>query len=257
MSRRIPALIAILAATAGAAALPAGASAVPKAQLVGAELVQCKPDPDQSKRVAVFRGTIRSIKGAAGLGIRFDLERRAARGRFEALAAPGLGVWNRSSARVARYRFKQRIQNLDAPGGYRAVVSFRWYDAKGRALKTVKARSGACTMPDYRPDLRVEAIRSAGPRMMQEAGYAVVVRNAGRGLAPDFDVLLRSDGVGQPLQHVGLLRPGERTTLFFAASACRAGGAVEAVADPDGRLPEVDEGNNAGSVACAAARRRT
>src|SRR5947209_3699827 len=120
---------------AGLLALPVAAqSASPPRS--SAQLERCHASLDAAQRYAVFSGTMRSLRaGQDRMEMRFDLFRRApGASAFKRVAAPGLGVWNRADPGVGRFKFRQKVENLGAPAAYRAVVGFRWVNARGRVF---------------------------------------------------------------------------------------------------------------------------
>jgi hypothetical protein len=251
--RRASIISACAAALAACAAAPAHGDAVQLRASTEprATLVACHFDVAQPSRFAVFGGSMTSMRhGDDRMQMRFDVYRRPPGStRFARIQAPGLGVWNKASAGVLRYRFKQRVENLPAPGSYRAVVSFRWLSAQGKVFLRTKRTTPSCVQPDPRPDLRAPRITAlrlgAG-----EWRYDVVVRNDGRSAASDFDVVLTVGDQAQPASTVIGLAAGARRTVSFTAPRCTAGSQVRVDVDPDDRVAEADETNNTLTVDC-------
>jgi hypothetical protein len=244
----------LVIACAGLLALSAAAQSAspPRAS---AQLDRCHPSLDAAQRYAVFSGAMRSLRaGQDRMEMRFDLFRRA-RGSFvfKRVAAPGLGVWNRANPGVGRFKFRQKVENLTAPAAYRAVVSFRWIGADGRAFARALHVTPACQQPDLRPNLRIASIKRSAVDSRQ---YFVTVRNDGASPARSFDVSLSVGGVPiVPNQTVGLLRAGERTLppLEFTGPRCTEGSPLVATADAAGAVAETNEADNGLTVACPVA----
>jgi hypothetical protein len=147
------ALLCLLLLTPGAmgqAALPSSGqvSAEGQAPVALAMLQQCLAAPAQSERSAVFSGEMNAISGSTRMMMRIDVqEQLAGETAFHTIAAPGLGVWRSSDVDVRSYRFIRQVTNLSAPGFYRAIVSFRWLNAKDHPIKTVAQHTPRCIQP--------------------------------------------------------------------------------------------------------------
>jgi hypothetical protein len=242
-------LVPIIAALAAVAAAPAAVAATPSAS---AGLARCRVAGLQPSRYAVFTGVMSSLRSGNRMAIRFDLYRRAAgEDVFTGVPAPGLGVWNRANAGVPSYRFRQRVENLAAGASYRARVSFRWTGPAGKRREVLRKVTKACTAPDPRPELRLVPVSAEGVNRL-EADYTVLVRNAGRGPAGSFDAALTVDGVSLPSITVNGLAARDRRQLTFRGPRCGPGGSVTATVDPDDRVDESDESDNATALACPA-----
>jgi hypothetical protein len=243
-----------MAAFAGAPA-PAGAATMFGAAALDAKatLHVCHFAPDQQGRYAVFGGSMKSLRdGDDRMQMRFDLYRRLpGNARYQHVAAPGLGGWNKAAPSVTRYRFRQKVENLPAPASYRAVVSYRWLTAAGKVFARTKRTTPVCVEPDPRPNLRVSRITGA-PAPGGNAFYDVVVRNDGRSAASDFDLLLTVNGAARPAKQVATLAAGARKVVRFTAPRCAAGSTVKADVDPDNRVAERDETDNSLAVDCPA-----
>jgi CARDB protein len=238
----------ILMACAGLLALPAAAQSA-TAPRASAQLDRCHPSLDAAQRYAAFSGAMRSLRGGQDrMDMRFDLYRRPRGGVvFKRVAAPGLGMWNRANPGVGRFRFRQKVENLSAPAGYRAVVSFRWIGADGRVFARAQHVTLVCAQPDLRPNLRIGDIK------VDSRQYFVAVRNAGRSAARSFAVSLSVGGTPVvPSQTVALLRAGETVTLDFAGPRCAPLSSIVGTADPGGAVAESNEADNTLSVPCPA-----
>jgi hypothetical protein len=151
------ALLCLLLLTPGAK----GQAAVPSSGQPGAEgqpppalamLQQCLTAPAQSERSAVFSGEMNAISGSTRMMMRIDVqEQLAGETAFHTIAAPGLGVWRSSDVNVRSYRFIRQVTNLSAPGFYRALVSFRWLNAKDHPIKTLAQHTPRCVQPVSAP----------------------------------------------------------------------------------------------------------
>jgi hypothetical protein len=114
--------------------------------IVSATLEGCVTASDPEERGATFAGEMATIPGSAKMEMRIDvLERMPRELVFHSLVAPGLGVWRISAPGVKTYKYLKEITNLAAPASYRAVVRFRWVNAKGHTIKSLEARTPRCT----------------------------------------------------------------------------------------------------------------
>src|SRR6476620_260021 len=163
-------------------ALLGGTAARAQAPALAAKRAACETGPQSADRFAVFTGSM-PRQGAAAMGMRFVLEQRVPGGTFHRVSRAHWGVWERTARKgVPGFIFTKRVEQLSAPASYRAVVSFRWYDAKGRVVRRARRTSPTCVQPDWRPDLHVRRVifpTGSGPTR-------VVVRNRGRGNAGAF-----------------------------------------------------------------------
>lgn len=143
------------AALAGPAPVAALASRSPGVrQSASATLEQCTPAALQSERSATFVGEMSAITGTARLQMRFEvLERTPAEASFHAVAYPGVGVWLKASAGVKSFKDLNRVTDLTAPAIYRALVHFRWMNARGHAIRTLELRTPECDQPAPPPPL--------------------------------------------------------------------------------------------------------
>jgi hypothetical protein len=193
--------------------------------------------------VATFEGRVTPLRRAAKAQLRFTLQARTPEEpEWSRVPAPGFGSWI-TAPKVGRYLYDKTVEELIAPGEYRAVVEFRWRDAGGRTLRSERAVTRICRQPDPRPDLVLTAL-SAGER------YTAAVTNQGRGDAGPFSVAFTRNG--EPLGSVDLpsLAAGERTTATLSAPACAPGELIAAQVDSSDDVDEADEDGNVLSITC-------
>src|SRR5215212_3359255 len=152
MRRTVIAAVCLAALSGGAAApvLAAPAQAPPPAAApappsLGATLASCVRSPDAAQRSASFTASMPALPGTRRMLLRFDLFQRVAAGEgFTPVRVPRWGVWQRSRTGVAGFVFTKHVNGLQAPGDYRAVVRFRWLDARGRVQRTTLRRTRVC-----------------------------------------------------------------------------------------------------------------
>lgn len=231
------------------AALAPAAQARPPA--LAARLTACAGGSTAAERTAAFTGSMPALAGGRRMAIRFDLRQRIPPSpAYAAVRVPGLGLWHRSRPGRSGFVFTQRVEGLAAPGSYRAVVRFRWYDARGRVLRSARRTTEVCRQPDVRPDLRVAAVtahRGPGP---DSARYRVTVLNEGFGDADAFDVVVTPNGAPQPAQRVDGLGAGELATVTVIGPRCDPGSTLRAVVDARAEIAERDEADDVADVAC-------
>ncbi|HEY0516271.1 MAG TPA: hypothetical protein VGD00_04055 [Solirubrobacteraceae bacterium] len=155
--RHIPLLLAALAVAAWlglaphalAASAPAGATNPPPAKLPASVTLEgCVTSSQQAERSVTFAGEMSAVKGAVKMEMRVDvLERLPKDLVFHSVYAPGLGIWRMAAPGVSNYKYLKEITNLAAPASYRAVIRFRWLNAKGHAVKAFELRTPRCVQP--------------------------------------------------------------------------------------------------------------
>ena len=155
--RRLIALTCALAAVSGglaSAALadaPPGTTAVPAAQpqpVVAATLAECVVPALAGERTATFAAEMTTVPPSARMQMRIEVqERQPGEVLFRAIVAPGLSAWRTSEAGVHVYRYVRQVTNLSAPAVYRALVHFRWLDARGAVIRRAERLTPRCVQP--------------------------------------------------------------------------------------------------------------
>ena len=228
--------ILVIAAVGLATARPAHAAA----RLGSAVLLRC------DSGVATFEGRVTAMKRAAKAQMRFTLQARTPEEpAWRRVTTPGFGAWLTAPPKAGRYVYDKTVERLLAPAEYRAVIRFRWRDARGRVLRTESARTKVCRQPDPRPDLEIVALKTG-------ARYVAVIRNTGRGDAGPFSVAFTRNGESLGLVAVADgLRSGTQTSAVLStAAACAPGELIAAQVDPLDEVDEADEDGNVLSVTC-------
>ncbi|HEX6026768.1 MAG TPA: CARDB domain-containing protein [Solirubrobacter sp.] len=206
-----------------------------------ANLTRC----DREANEAVFAGRITAYRRAAKMQMRFTLQARTPEvRRWHRVDAPGFGTWITVPAGFARYTYEKTVQELLAPASYRAVVQFRWRDARGKVIRSERLRSGTCRQRDMRPDLVLLEVKA------DPDGYVAVVFNRGREAADAFDVRFMADGVLLGSTRVSRLEPRSAIDVFLPGQRCAPGTPLEAVVDPLSEVDEANEFNDSVSAFC-------
>jgi hypothetical protein len=200
---------------------------------------------DQELNEAVFAGRMATYRRSAKMQMRFTLQARTPEDvRWHKVNAPGFGGWITVPSGFAKYTYEKTVQQLLAPASYRAVVQFRWRDARSKLLRSERATSPACRQPDSRPDLVLRDVKA------DPAGYVAVVFNRGREAANAFDVRFMRDGVLLGSARVAGLEPQTAIDVFLPGPRCAPGTPLEAVVDPLSEVDEADEFNDSFSAFC-------
>ncbi len=242
--RRLLLITVLLGLVVGA---PASASGPQATARLGGCATGARPDT----RYAIFVTSMRALDGTERMAVRFDLGARApGRSDFAPTSGPGLGKWLSSAPGVDIFRYRKQVTNLEAPATYRAVVSFRWRNARGRVIATAHHTTATCVQDDTRAALSLGALdfaKVSDPAMLR---YLVPVHNDGMGDAGPFDIVLTIDGVVQPPVTVTGLAAGTTQTLSLVAPRCKGGAGVRIQVDPGARIEEADRSDNAKTAGC-------
>jgi hypothetical protein len=228
------------------AALAGGAVAVAQAPPLAAKLATCQTGAAAADRYAVFTGSMPREDKTVTMAMRFDLFEKQPGGSFQPVALPHWGVWEKTSKKgVPGFIFTKRVEQLAFNAAFRAVVSFRWYDAKGRQIDAARRTSPTCRQPDQRPDLHVKRVvfpTGKGPTK-------VVVRNRGRGDAAGFAINASRGDLVRGTTVAGL-PAGEQVTVGIPLGRCTPGEPVKVTLDPAGVVDEAVEADDTTTVSC-------
>ncbi len=251
MRRLLITFIALSAALAGSVAHAQAPVATPPGKLtLGAKLQDCHTGATPDQRYAVFVGQMPAIAGAKRMAMRFELFERTAGPGFKLVGVPKWGVWQKSLANQTGFVFQKRVDTLVGPATYRAVVSFRWYGAHNKVIRTAQKISPLCKQPDPRPDLLVGKVRATRGPVKGTVDYAVTVRNDGLSDAGPFGLLLTVNGTPAPQATVSGLATQVKTDVVVTAPACTPGSTITVALDPANQVAESNETNNTFTRAC-------
>ena len=208
---------------------------------LGAMLAACETGTDPEQRFAVFTGAMPAMRGTRRMSMRFDLQERRSDETAvpEAVAAPKLNRWNRSKPGVAGFVYTKRVTRLTPGRWYRAIVRFRWHDARGRVQKSAKRVTPFCHQPDQRPNLELVSVGRPKP-----GSYLVTIVNTGLTAAPASEVALEPRPETESRRAVPALAPGERTTVVVDAEPCAAQSVVVVQLDRQRAIDESREDDN-------------
>jgi hypothetical protein len=227
---RRPTLIAALALLAsGIGAASASADKV----TLSAKTTTCTTGADDASRAAAFTGAMPAAAQTKRMQMRFVLIQRKGvgpKGTFKKIAVPGWGGWVKSDPDRQGFVFTKRVEALTAPAGYRAVITFRWFDGKGHVQRTATRTTSVCEQPDPRPDLVLSGV-DATATGKATAAYTVSIGNEGHSDAVPFAVTITVDGtVSEPVT-LGPIAAGGRLTGTLAAPRCTPGSTILVTVD--------------------------
>src|SRR3954454_7108513 len=115
---------------------------------------------DKDTREAVFEGQVRVYRKAPKMQMRFTLQASTPDApKWRKVEVPDFTEWVTAPANLGKYTYDKTVKELLAPAGYRAVVDFRWKNRAGKTIRTERATSPVCRLPDARADLVVRNVR--------------------------------------------------------------------------------------------------
>ena len=135
------------------------------------------------------RWPARSACGCASTSTR-AFRRRRVYSPLKVAQARACGRSRRPARRQQRLRLHPARPGAAAPGSYKALVRFRWYDKAGKLLRSTTRSSPVCKQPDQRADLRAGTLDAVRGPLPDQATYQLEVRNDGHTAAGPFDVVL-------------------------------------------------------------------
>jgi hypothetical protein len=217
----------------------------------GVTVTRCDKGLTPDGRVVVFEGRVSAVRGARKMQLRFTLQARTPDDPvWRKLAADGFGTWITAPRGLNRYLYDKAVDDLLAPAGYRAVVDFRWRNARGHVIRTSRATSRSCRQPDPRPDLTVGQVRVDPAAVAGRRRYVAAIANSGRGDAGTFDVDFTRNGTLIGTVTLDHLLAGSQRNVFVSAPACAPGDEIVAVVDARSAVDESDEDDDVQSVMC-------
>ena len=219
---------------------------------LSAKQTACTTGADGASRAAAFTGTMPANAQTKRMQMRFVLVQRSGvgpKGAFKRISVPGWGGWEKSDPGRQAFVFTKRVEALTGPAGYRAVITFRWLDAKGHVLRTTTRTTPACEQPDPRPDLVLAGVDVAATGK-GTAAYTVSIGNEGHADAVPFVVTITVGGtVSEPLT-MGPIVAGGRATGLVGAPRCAPGSTITVTLDVEDAVDESVEDDDAVQRPC-------
>jgi hypothetical protein len=205
-------------------------------------LTACVP----ADRAAEFEARMGKVEDGVKLKMRFTLQaRKAGKKAYRRVAAPGFSGWTTADPGTSRYVFTRRVEGLIGPARYRAMVRFKWLDARGKTILTARKFSKACRQPDHRPNLKVKALSHEGKRR-----YVALVANNGRTATGVFELEVAIGDTQLEPVSVDSLEPHTQRLVTVRGPVCTPGSALTATADPLDLVDEHHEADNVFSAPC-------
>jgi len=240
--------IASIVVLAGLLVAAGSAHAAPPRVTLSARASTCTTGADPAESAATFTGSMPALTGTRRMQMRFALQQRrgaaSPTASFKSIDVPDWRAWEKSDPGRPGFVFTERVEGLPAPAGYRAVVTFRWYDRRGHLQRETRRTTGVCEQPDPRPDLVFDALAAVGTDATQ-AAYTVSVRNDGVSAAGAFGVTLTMDGVTTAPIPFGSLAAGAAAQGAVLAPRCAPGSSVTVVVDAGNAVAERTESDDA------------
>jgi hypothetical protein len=232
-------LIIALAAVAALLVVPAAvASAAPTTFL---KVRSCQVGDSAKQRQATFYGRMRSVAGSNRMMMRFTVIDRSAEGTA-LVPAPRLAQWRRSRPGVKTFGYAQTVTGLQVGGAYAAMVEYRWVDANGKTVKTLRRTSSECRQDGKLPNLAISRIAARRGDAPGTLVYSVDVTNRGAAEARAVVVDLFVDDAGADAAKVDVVKPGATVTVRVSGPACVA--RLRAVVDRKDAIHETTEDDN-------------
>src|SRR5437763_4419809 len=118
----------------------------------------CETGDTAKHRAATFYARMYAVKGTNTMAMRFTLINRAGDGPPTVVDNPSLSQWRKSRPGVARFGYAQAVEGLERGGIYAVQVQFRWLDAHGKVIRSVKRTSSNCRQQGELPNLSVTSV---------------------------------------------------------------------------------------------------
>jgi hypothetical protein len=246
-------LLTAIAFGAGTQSTTAASAATPAAPAVTATVSECGVVTSRRLTGVSFDASMPYVTAADSMWMRFELLSRAP-GETDFTRVPngGDGWYREKAVKVFTYDDKIfAVPDLGSTAEYRARVTFRWNDADGKAMLTVKKLTPVCRLAPQ-ANLQLGALTTQPGGSAGLLRYTIAVRNAGRADAGTFDVGLRIGSEDRPPVTVTGVAAGATQQVSFTAPRCAAGDILRFEADPSAAIAESDETDNVLSVACPA-----
>ncbi|MBV9464977.1 MAG: hypothetical protein JO169_02575 [Solirubrobacterales bacterium] len=246
-----------LAATVLAAGAPSAAGDQPSAAL---RALVCQRALDPPARAISIQAVMRPLAGTRRLELRFQLlVQRAGSHDWAPIRGGDLGAWlspaNPSLGQLPGdvWKISHPVVDLAGPASYRFRVSFRWLGSGHRVLGDAVRLSARCWQPELRPDVFVGAIAVkpvAGQPARDE--YTATIGNAGATASGPFEVLFVPAGNLPPptARDVPTLSSHASIQETFVGPSCVTGSAPTIIADPAGRVDDLNRANNTLTAVC-------
>jgi hypothetical protein len=234
-----PRFLLLVAAAACALLAPAASAHAASTQL---RVRSCEAGDTPKHRAATFYARMYALKGTNSMAMRFTLINRAGDGPPTVVDNPSLSQWRKSHAGVSRFGYAQSVEGLERGGVYAVQVQFRWLDAHGKVVRSVKRTSSSCRQQGELPNLSVTRVSARAGDASGTEIYSVDVTNSGQGNAQKVAVNLFVDGAAADSYRIDQVKGGQTVTVHFTAPSCKR--ALRAVVDRANKINETNEDDN-------------
>jgi subtilase family serine protease len=146
------------------------------------------------------------------------------------------------------FGYSQTVTALEAGGGYRAKIDYRWLDAAGNLQRKATRETPVCMQTGDLPNLEALAVTMLSGPATNTAVYQLTVRNVGLAPATDVAVELYVDGAATDVGHIAALAAGEERKVRITGPVCKR--VLRAVVDPSDTIHEMSEGDNTSKFPC-------
>jgi hypothetical protein len=208
----------------------------------------CQVGDSPKQRSATFYARMTATNATSQMAMRFTLIDRAGDGPPTVVGNPALARWRRSNTGVQRFGYAQSVAGLEQGGVYAVQVQFRWSNARGQVIRSVKRTSGTCRQNGKLPNLSITGVSAQAGASSGTEVYSVDLTNSGRGPAHFAGVDIYIDGAAADGQTVDLVKPGETQKVRFTGPVCRKN--LKMVADRADKLNETNEDDNTLRARC-------
>lgn len=202
----------------------------------------CEVGSTAKARQATFYARMQAVKGSHQLSMRFTLLDRAGDGPPAVVDNPALAQWRKAQPGKKSFGYAQSIAGLAVGGVYAVEVQFRWVDARGRLIRSVKRTSGSCRQQGDLPNFAITRVAARAGDSYGTELYSVDLTNTSGTDARQVGVDIFIDGAGTDTHSIDLLEAGKTVTVRFTGPVCQRG--LKAVADPLDSLNETNEDDN-------------
>jgi hypothetical protein len=210
----------------------------------------CEAGDTPKHRAATFYARMYTVKGTNTMAMRFTLINRAGDGPPTVVDNPSLSQWRKSHAGVSRFGYAQSVEALERGGVYAVQVQFRWLDAHGKVIRSVKRTSSSCRQQGELPNLSVTRVSARAGEASGAEIYSVDVTNSGQGNAQKVGVNLFVDGAAADSYRLDQVKAGETVTVHFTAPSCKQ--SLRAIVDRANKINETNEDDNVLRSGCPA-----
>ncbi len=202
----------------------------------------CEVGSSAKSRQATFYGRMKGIKGSNQMSMRFTLLDKAGSGPPTVVDNPALALWRKALPGKKTFGYAQTVAGLAVGGEYAVQVQFRWADARGRLIRSVKRTSASCRQEGDLPNLAITRVAARAGDSYGTELYSVDLINSSQTDARQVGVDIFVDGAGTDTHTVDIVKAGETVTVRFTGPVCKR--QVKVVADPSDSINETNEDDN-------------